>query len=161
MTLSDISIIIKSETLHRYESGSVVGCIFLKTNFVAFPSDDWNDFPVVITGWWMREVMQLLQGETTQASCLFMDGSFQYDIYPQSNGLWRIEFADNSEIENLSVLSRIEVEPRGFIDALLAAANTISKTCQTEGWNSKDLDRLRQLYSHLNEQLHLPSPVAA
>ena len=45
---------------------------------VAYPSDDWTDFGVVIVGWWFVQARRLLKGAIT-ADFSFMDGPYSLD----------------------------------------------------------------------------------
>lgn len=75
---------VSPETFHMYESGSIVGHIWVEIGESSFPSRAWDDFPVVIMGWWLENVTSLWSGTKTHCDFLFMDGPFYFDIIAQN-----------------------------------------------------------------------------
>jgi hypothetical protein len=47
---------------------------------VSFPSSDWDDFGVVILGWWLREFGDFMRGDQAVAVLRFMDGPYEIEI---------------------------------------------------------------------------------
>ena len=66
----------------------VIGPIWLEIDGRDFPGEGWDDFPVVILGWWLSEAKPLLTNQTGSRERLFMDGSYEFEVNVLGKELW-------------------------------------------------------------------------
>jgi hypothetical protein len=120
----------------------------------------WTDVPVVILGWWLRENEGLLRASSSEATCLFMDGPFEF-ILERSGELRLRERRASGTIDVRTV--RLSVQ--AFWKSLHVAASNVVAECDARGWSSGDIDYLRRFIaravlewfpcSRSNKPLHL------
>src|SRR5213595_3106402 len=77
-------------TIEIAASGSITGAIWLHADDIAFPETDWNDFVVVVLGWWTNEAAALIAGGKTRGELMFMDGPFSVSIVPHGDA-WKLD----------------------------------------------------------------------
>ncbi len=121
-------------TLERSQHGGITGQLVVRVDGKAFPGERWSDFPIVVLGWWLGQVANLLSG-SSEASCRFMDGPFAFDLRDRRGG-WLIQLRGPQPVAEAFV-SRQDV-----IDSLARAAETINEECEQRGWSSTDLSVL-------------------
>ena len=69
-------IVFDAITLHQSQRGSITGVVcFDFGERRQFPEADWNDFVVVIAGWWITAMEQLGRGRA-KVELRFMDGPY-------------------------------------------------------------------------------------
>lgn len=78
MTVAEVEVYVKPESLTTAHSskGYVTGIIYFSSGSFAFPEDVWDDFPVVIVGWWLNALTDYKYGAKEEVDLNFMDGSF-------------------------------------------------------------------------------------
>jgi hypothetical protein len=70
--------------------------IAIQVGEVWFPEKSWDDFAVVILGWWLEELRTLERTDNGRASLLFMDGPFEVRIFRVKGDLLTIECINRS-----------------------------------------------------------------
>jgi hypothetical protein len=136
---TSLEIHIDPESLERRPSGTILGRIFVSYNHVAFPDQDWSDFPVVILGWWLRQLGALAAGES-RAEFKFMDGPYRFDITATNNS-WVVSLLETSN--STETYAGGPVDSSRFRDSLLGAADRLLRACRERGWPSdSDLTEL-------------------
>lgn len=76
--------------------------IHWKFDQVSFPSETWYDAPMIILSWWTRELHELRLGEASEASLLFMEGSYEVKLVRFSKTQISLYF-ENKYILNVSL----------------------------------------------------------
>ncbi len=110
---------------------NITGVIYLQVGDVHFPEPDWNDFPVIILRWWLKELLRLWHGELKSGEsieCLFMDGDFYYSV-SDCNGRWLIECVEG--IPEGEVVVKAEVDRAEFMKNVIACAVQTLETSRT------------------------------
>lgn len=79
---------VSADSLERSTSGAITGVVYLFDGTTAFPSADWNDFVVVVVGWWLVELSLPFVGT---AVCSFMDDDWEFSVAPSTGSLWRVQ----------------------------------------------------------------------
>jgi len=74
MTIS--SIIVDASSVQARAGGPVTGNLWLVIDGHEFPSHGWNDFVVVVMGWFAAALVPLFRGASTRESVSFMDGPY-------------------------------------------------------------------------------------
>lgn len=80
----------------RLEKGVVTGQIWLTVDGQAFPEPGWNDFAVVVLGWWTEAIADLLDGAPYR-ELLFMDGPYLAAISGSRLGEGRIRLLGDED----------------------------------------------------------------
>ena len=131
------SVEVEPETFELSRHHAITGNIWLNLGARAFPEKHWNDFPVVILGWWLRGALSVLDSPTGVALCSFMDGPFAFEMRP-SGGSWEFGLLKDRRATATSTVAR-EVA----IDAYLSATATVIRVCRDRGWKPRDLEELQ------------------
>jgi len=78
VTLNDMNPIVEVDqaSIAQHVSGNITGVIYWRSNDHCFPDDNWNDFVVVLLGWWTKAITRLLLGCSRSETFDFMDGPF-------------------------------------------------------------------------------------
>jgi hypothetical protein len=131
-----------SGTMERAASGSITGAIWIQLGDIAFPEQAWNDFAVVILGWWTNEAAALIAGTKTRGEFSFMDGPFSVSIAADRED-WKLECTrrrrSGTTAEHTGHSTATAVR-----DALLHASEAVLAVCDKNGWQSSDIDELRR-----------------
>ena len=142
------SIQVAPDTLMRRASGSIIGHIWIILGDWAFPSVAWDDFPVVILGWWIESWLSTSAGDHGTVRCNFMDGPYWYEITTSETEHAIVQCFRHSEARS-KLLHKAGCKRSSVTGALLAASETILQVCKELRWTSKDLDNLLRLHSNL------------
>jgi hypothetical protein len=130
------SIEIDLSTLERSESGTITGVIHLHLGSQAFPETSWNDFPVVIVGWWLDALHRLRDGSANHAECRFMDGPCLFNVQPAGQS-WRLEAVHHDEVVQVEL-----VDPQLLWRSAVSTAHDLVIVCQQRGWEGRDVQVL-------------------
>ena len=129
-----------SGALRRSAKGSITGALFLEIEGRAFPEPDWNDFPVVVLAWWIRAAL-VLQRTNAPASCLFMDGPFEWRVSLAGPGAWAVTLLDRHDAVRVVLSACVDADV--ILGALAAAADSLLRACNEQSWSSVDIEELR------------------
>ncbi|RKH48104.1 hypothetical protein D7Y23_20740 [Corallococcus sp. AB050B] len=131
------------DTLAISASRMISGVILLRGEEGSFPDDAWNDAPVVLLKWWLEELTRLQSGHAATACCQFMDGPFSFDV-SLSDGEFVLRCQRQRPHATQLVLES-HVPSAVFMEALVAAARQVVMACENQGWQSNDLERLKEM----------------
>lgn len=134
-------VLVDVDTL-RKGGHNITGIIALQVGDTYFPERDWNDFPVVILRWWLKELLRLWHGKLKTAEsveCLFMDGDYCYRV-SERGGQWAIECIEG--ISDGEVVAKAEVDRAAFMEQLLNSAIQTLDACRARRWNTTDTKSL-------------------
>jgi hypothetical protein len=68
---SDTSLAVETNSLTTRPGRPATGNIWLVINGRDFPAPQWNDFIVVILGWWAESLLRLLRNSSTKETVHF------------------------------------------------------------------------------------------
>jgi hypothetical protein len=71
-------VMLSEDSLCLHSDGRVTGQVFLDVCGVAFPDDQWNDFPVTVLTWWLAGLHALIHHAKSDEVFAFMDGPFEF-----------------------------------------------------------------------------------
>ena len=137
-----MDVVVEPHSFRITKSGTVVGPIWLHSkedSELVFPEAGWIDFPVVILGWWLREIEGLLRASSIEATCSFMDGPFEF-ILKKSGELRLCERRASGTID----VGTLRVSVEDFCQSLNVAASSVVAECEARGWSGVDIDYLRR-----------------
>ena len=120
---------------------SITGQLFLRSGNTCFPCEGWNDFPVVVLGWWMRELAGDAPTGRRCIRCRFMDGPYAFEVLP-SAGQWEVRYC---EPPGPARCWRLPNDGVDFLASLRQAATVVVRHCQQQGWETDDVARLAAL----------------
>jgi len=139
------SIQVAPDTFIRRESGSVVGHIWISIGDLAFPGVAWDDFPVVILGWWIEAWLLASSEDHGTARCQFMDGPYWFEITTSKAERALVQCFHDSP-PGSKLLHKTACQRSSVTGALLAASDSVLQVCNEHRWTSRDLDTLFRLY---------------
>ena len=84
--MTNTSIIVDADSLSFRPRGSATGNIWLVIGGCEFPALQWNDFVVVILGWWVESLLRLLRNSSTKETVNFMDGPYVVEVSRTPSG---------------------------------------------------------------------------
>jgi hypothetical protein len=132
-----VEVVVETSNLARGRMGSITGPVFLRFEGGAYPGEGWNDFPVVILGWWLEGIARLITGESESFSGRFMDGPYEFTVRrlttQKAEISWRSSHAPPRTID-VPVL----------LQSMAAAGASVVLTCRTNGWQSADVETLER-----------------
>jgi hypothetical protein len=132
-------------------TGSLTGEIWFDVDGQAFPAEHWNDFVVVILGWWLEE-SALLLSHAGQRSLRFMDGPWRLEIDAANADAWHLGFVDGHGGKS-TIVHEATVSGKELVKEVLRAASAAEKKCHELGWSSKDREALRRSHDQLSATL--------
>ncbi len=133
---------IDEESIEKSANGSITGSIWLQMDDAAFPEQGWNDFVVVILGWWTNEAAALIAGTKTRGELMFMDGPLSVAISAEGER-WKLE-CNRRQRSGRTLEHRATVEVSDVAAALIRAADAVLQRCEKERWKSSDIEELQR-----------------
>ena len=138
-----MSFSIKLRTDQFEQLNLVVGRIWLEIDGDWFPESGWDDFPVVILGWWLKAVKPLIANQAAKCECLFMDGPYKFEITAREPTSWIVTCIKDG-MDGEETLLETKTDPKILVDEMLSAARVVVDLCHQRGWESTDLSTLER-----------------
>ncbi|XXX75804.1 hypothetical protein WMF30_49960 [Sorangium sp. So ce134] len=136
-------IVFDPSTLHQSKMGSVTGVVYFDFGpEQRFPVVGWNDFVVVVAGWWLAALNQITRtgGEIVLR---FMDGPYWITVVHQEGSKLLLRCVEDRRGAG-AVQSPI-VDLDDFVREITGFAKAVSLVCAAAGIESADLENLRSL----------------
>jgi hypothetical protein len=149
---------IQLDSLTQSARGAVFGEISVALDNSHFPEQKWNDFIVVVLGWWSGSCVALLRGAQQQEELWFMDGPFLMNMERAPDDLWRVRFLQlragpvPSLVRKESVPGLPDgvcIRPLSFVRSLTSSGYTVLHECARRGWATPDVEQLKRENSAL------------
>lgn len=128
-------------------SRNVTGTVFFEFGAFQFPERNWNDFVVVILGWWLDATTKLMAAGEGETDLYFMDGPYSLRIALEGAAFKIGRGRDDVEIEDGSF--NLEVDAHDFLRAIYDASTTILSACARRDWMTADIEMLQLRVSDL------------
>lgn len=143
--MSTIKLIVPLTDLYvsKGKHPKIHGTIFFETKDFKFPDALWNDFVVVILGWWIQNLYEARRDEKLQIKFLFMDGPVEVRVkFVGDTCQMRFirRWSDTSDIIGSAIVSYDELTSN-LIDV---AQDVIVKADQNK-WKTRGLATLKQV----------------
>jgi hypothetical protein len=132
-----IDVVAETASLRRSGMGSVTGQVFLRGPTGDFPESGWSDFPVVILGWWIEGLIDLLAGREESFQGMFMDGPFAFIVKRGTGNSGRIEWGKRGTTTAVGIVDIV-----ALLRSAVAAGRLVAEGCRARGWESRDLATL-------------------
>lgn len=140
-----IALTIEADSLMQNRSGAIVGRIYFRSNGLAFPDNQWSDFPVVVLAWWLDALGRLLEGADNE-SLPFMDGPYRVELL-RSKDVMALRFVEDKG-EKVVVAEAIADQSEVLATVLMGAA-TVLKEADAKSWSSREIEELRASYKRV------------
>lgn len=147
------SLVIKTETLERYKSGSITGIIYFDFGDKKFPELGWYDFVVVILGWWLEGVKKILKNFSENEELDFMDGPLHLNLIKRSDEIYLLECIHSRKNEERLEHSQT-VDINNLLSTILRGSKDVLKICKEKNWSSNDIDILKELVNEFEDFDH-------
>lgn len=138
-----IEVVVDSHSVRcRNPSGNVTGCICLSLGSEFFPDSEWNDFPIIILGWWIEGLLEVLHGRATTFEARFMDGPYSFLVERTHGTSGSLTLRDPRD-------SRVQaINLRALLVSAAAAGAQVAHASKVNGWSNADLQRLEALLAN-------------
>jgi hypothetical protein len=145
-----LRIVVRESSIEQISSGSILGVVYWQWKSETFPDSNWDDFIVVILGWWVQNIAKLASRTSDAAEMSFMDGPYKV-LCERRGDLLFCQFVERRPEEN--VLATCSVTIDDLSASMLDAAKTVLVFCQRNGICNADVELLDQEISNLNRIL--------
>jgi len=149
--MTGASLVVETASLRFRPDGPATGNVWLVLNGQEFPMRGWNDFVVVILGWWAAALLLVLRNESPHEMVEFMDGPYAVEVSRTLSGtLWFRALEGpgrNSEV----VIGEGLIKP--FAVGLVAQSREVLNACRRQGWWSEDAETLQSALEDLEQEL--------
>lgn len=125
------------DSIQVSDSSVVTGGLWISLGGIDFPEQDWNDFVVVVLGWWNENILSFLSGDSHKCRCDFMDGPYSFEI-KDSASEWVI-----SLIQKDLAISSHSVTANLVLPELIEASNSVISFCDSKKLLTDDLSKLK------------------
>jgi hypothetical protein len=136
--MTRIETVVRPETL-SIESGKIVGEIFVTGEEIHFPERGWNDFPVIVLGWWLTALQRPPTGLGVQIF-RFMDGPYEFVVRSESVRI-KFDFLRQGAI----CASLDDVDFSHFRKSAFSAAAACQSWMFSAGYEDRDSQILAEL----------------
>jgi len=137
--LTDFEIVIDPDSLRVRTS--TTGTIYVRAGSIFFPEIGWNDFPLVILGWWTAALIRLLEGQSDQEEWEFMDGPYLVRLTGNAEGRAKLAFVRGDGV-NPAGIADCTIDD--LTDTLIKAAREVHDLCGENGSRASDVATLEQ-----------------
>jgi len=111
----------------------------------AFPDDAWNDFVVVVLGWWAGSINRLVTGESVTEVLDLMDGPFSV-ICDSSGVSVKCRFIQRTKGDR--ILAEWSGKTCELANEILIVGRTVLRICHQNCWMNSDIEILeRQIHA--------------
>ncbi len=135
------TVVLREQSMEQHSGGSITGIVFWKCNGHSFPDSAWNDFIIVILGWWVQAIARLIAGTTTTETMDFMDGPYSILCKTTNNSI-DCQFVDrHSEVRAVASWTG---QTRELASVIFSAGKLALRVCHTRGLANADLETLER-----------------
>jgi hypothetical protein len=134
------------------KGGNITGEIWLEVAGFEFPDKRWSDFPVIILGWWLDALFGLWSERRGRAECLFMDGSYSFEVSKEGDAFVLRCFGDTHSAKRREWEGAINLA--GLLRQTLDAAAAVIEECGGRGWATADTEALVSKWVNINGALN-------
>jgi hypothetical protein len=148
-------LIVDANSLETRLKGPALGDLRIVINGCDFPSARWNDFVVVVLGWWIDAILRLLNKINAQETVNFMDGPYAVEITAVSSSILQFRTIGGTVKTDVAVGEALIVP---FSQELIAQSRQVLNECIRQNWWSNDAQRLQSLLKSLECALATNAP---
>ena len=135
-----LELVVERSSFTRSASGNVHASIHLVLDGRCFPDERWDDFAVVILGWWNEAVTRMALGFSPREELDFMDGPYSVHLELDPEGEITLRCLKSGARDVEEAVGRIALAT--FIQTLLGASRATLEVCKAHGWGGADFENL-------------------
>jgi hypothetical protein len=146
MQAEQVEVRIAEDSIELTNLRVVTGVVFLDSGLVKFPEPDWNDYIVVILGWWLVALRNIVEGRMERVELRFMDGPFWVLIRKLAD--------DDCEVQCMKgddEVFRCRYSPMMLLRATYKAAAQVQRVCFQREWESEEITTLSTLIGEVRQ----------
>jgi len=134
----------------------IITSITIKINSNYFPSEDWDDFSVVILNWWLENIIAHCEGQLLSDNN-FMDGPFLFRT--RVDGDWiEISFYEDETLEGDEKLVKYfetRLSFKAYAQVVINAAKSLLDKLKTIGVDDDDINILNETLNKAVETVYV------
>lgn len=140
--LVHMKIVFDPTTLHQSKAGSITSVIYFDFGGSTFPTVGWNDFVVVIVGWWLASLTRSAD-LSLSLQLRFMDGPYWISVSASKGS--RVLLRCVEDRPGAGVVAETEIELEELKRELYRVSREIMAACGDAGFESADVVTLNNL----------------
>ena len=138
--MTTVCLRVRLETIAFRGARPPTGVVFLESGEMSFPDPEWDDFVVVILGWYARAVARLGSLQATTEVVDFMDGPFAVELSLLRDRSLRVRGLTGPDRDREAFSSNTEFD--AFALGVAKAASEVLARCRDAGHSSNDVQQL-------------------
>jgi hypothetical protein len=136
-------IVFDRSTVHQGSSASlpITGVLYFEIAGHCFPDENWSDFPVVITSWWLDGVSDLQAHPEREVLFRFMDGPYFVGVQRVGRDSVKLRCVEDRLVQ--TTLYEEHVALADLVSALHSLAGDVATACEQGGLACPELSLLK------------------
>jgi hypothetical protein len=130
--------------------GPATANVWLSLNGCEFPMRGWNDFAIVVLGWWAIALLRLVRNASTRETVHFMEGPYSVEVTSVHAGMLQLRALEGSGRNREAGTGEVQAIP--FVLELISQSREVLEACRRQGWWSKDADTLESALEALEQE---------
>lgn len=147
--MTQILLVSEVSSLRVRAGGPATANMWLLMDGREFPAPHWNDFVVVVLGWWAEAILSLVRSTSSHETVPFMDGPYSVEVSKTSTGLLRFRALEGVGRTNEIAVSDGQVIP--FVLELISQSRNILAECKRQAWWTTDAEKLESSVAVLEQ----------
>jgi len=144
-------IVVQPETLLPGSAGPATANIWLESGSIGVPAVGWNDFAIVVLGWWSDALLRLIRGVSSREEVRFMDGPYSVLLDSVGSDRWKLTYVDRTSGHRAR---DIGVADLGLAESITVAGRGLLEACRAQRLWSDDATRLEGAIADLRRELN-------
>lgn len=144
------SVVAEADSVRVRLGGPATANIWVLIDGCEFPAHGWNDFVVVVLGWWVAALLLLLRNVSTQETVNFMDGPYAVEVSKTPTGMLQFRALEGADRSNEVAIGEAHAVP--FVLGLISQSREILAECKRQGWWSEDAEALESSLNLLEQE---------
>jgi len=155
MKIPEFEIITKPDSYVRSESinNAIIGIIFFTIDGNDFPTSNWDDFVIIILGWWVEAALSLLDKTNKSCNFRFMDGPYLVRVTSDEEHSWLVQGIKTPANIGEVVEYETRIAPKILLTAIEGAAAAAIHKCNEQNWKSPDISFLISVRNRIQDKL--------
>jgi len=145
--MKDAQLVLDARTLKLGVAGPATASFFLQVGSANLPMVGWNDFVVVVLGWWTEALLRLLNGQSSREEVRFMDGPYSVLLQSHSDEVLRLRFLSRANGPKETDFGEVAITP--LVESIVKGAEEILAGVRALGAWSSDEETLETAVASL------------
>lgn len=145
-----IALITDVNTIMIRDGKSVTADIWVILDGDDFPKKNWNDFVIVILGWWAAALLRLLRDASEREMLNFMDGPYSIEITKVGSDVLRFRALEG--INRKNEICICESHAMSFVFDIISQSRNLLDVCRGNNEWSNDANILKASLDALDDE---------